>query len=107
MVSLERHHDGVVNGFGVAGAHGCGHGTGLARLWWRVPLQGPKERHDGWAVERAIDGETHPAGVVPVMRARVQDVGRASDAVTSAVVGFVVALMTSLGVSLACFAYLR
>lgn len=43
----------------------------------------------------------------PVARARAQDAGITSQAVTAAVVGFVVALVTSLGVSLACFAYLR
>jgi hypothetical protein len=31
----------------------------------------------------------------------------AADTTTAAVVGFVVALVTSLGVSIACFAYLR
>jgi hypothetical protein len=37
----------------------------------------------------------------------VQEARIASEAVTAAVIGFVVALVTSLGVSIACFAYLR
>jgi hypothetical protein len=37
----------------------------------------------------------------------LQDTPPAADTMTAAVVGFVVALVTSLGVSIACFAYLR
>jgi len=56
--------------------------------------------------EQPIERHIRPVAA-PVTRARAQDVGIASEAVTAAVVGFVVALVTSLGVSLACFAYLR
>ena len=55
--------------------------------------------------ERLIEGDVR-AVPAPVARARAQDARIASEAVTAAVVGFV-ALVTSLGVSLACFAYLR
>jgi hypothetical protein len=54
--------------------------------------------------ERSID-RRRPV-VVPVARAHAQEVRVASDALTAAVVGFVVALVTSLGVSIACFVYL-
>lgn len=43
----------------------------------------------------------------PVARPRAQHARIASEAMTAAVVGIVVALVTSLGASLACFAYLR
>lgn len=43
----------------------------------------------------------------PVAQARVRDARITSETVTAAVVGFVVALMTSVGMSFACFAYLR
>jgi uncharacterized membrane protein (DUF441 family) len=56
--------------------------------------------------ERSIDRSNHPI-VVPVARGQVQEAKVASDAVTAAVVGFVVALVTSVGVSIACFAYLQ
>jgi hypothetical protein len=45
--------------------------------------------------------------VAPVARARAQDPRIASETVTAAVVGFVVALLTSLVVSLTCFALLQ
>jgi hypothetical protein len=42
-----------------------------------------------------------------VARAGAQDTQIASETVTAAVVGFVVALVTSLVVSIGCFAYLQ
>jgi len=58
--------------------------------------------------ERSIEKSHRP---VPIPIARVahayaQELRVASEVVTAAVVGFVVALVTSLGVSIACFAYL-
>lgn len=55
--------------------------------------------------ERSSDLTRHPM-VVPVARALTQEVRVASEVVAAAVVGFVVALVTSLGVSIACFVYL-
>ena len=57
--------------------------------------------NDRWIAE----GSRSLAAGVP--RAVAQDTRLASDTVTAAVVGFVVALVTSLGVSIACVAYLR
>jgi hypothetical protein len=54
--------------------------------------------------ERSIEKRLPP---IPVAQGRVADARIAPEALTAAVIGFVVALMTSLGVSLACFAYLR
>ncbi len=44
--------------------------------------------------------------IAPVARAATQD-ARESTTLTAAVVGFVVALVTSVGVSVACVAYLH
>jgi hypothetical protein len=53
-----------------------------------------------------VDGSDRP---VPGLAAgvRIPETRTESEAVTAAIVGFVVALVTSLGVSIACFAYLR
>ena len=50
---------------------------------------------------------SHLPATRSVAHARVENARNATEAVTAAVVGFVVALVTSLGVSLACVAYLR
>jgi uncharacterized protein involved in cysteine biosynthesis len=56
--------------------------------------------------ERSIDRSGRPI-IGPVARTVAQEGQVASEALTSAIVGFVVALVTSLGVSIACFVYLR
>ena len=55
--------------------------------------------------ERSIDRESRPRPAPNAPAARAATVE--ADAVSAAVVGFVVALVTSLGVSLACIAYIR
>lgn len=55
--------------------------------------------------ERSIDGESRPS--MAPKAAEVRAATGEAEAVSAAVVGFVVALVTSLGVSLACIAYIR